>query len=81
VEGPDGRVRRLPRVVPHASVLALVLYGLAAGILAVTAGSLIGTRFSLLATTLIALAAIRFGDPLLGWLLPLARPAEAQRHS
>jgi hypothetical protein len=71
--------------------LPLVVYGLTIGTLAVGASALVNqadrqlgafTRMiSLLVMTTIAVAAGRYGDLLLRWLLPLPRRSQRIRHS
>jgi len=87
--GPGAR-RSQARTVLGSLDTALVVFGLATGVLAVGAGELVDHAerqlgaftgmTSLLVTLTIAVVAVRFGDPLLGWLRARAR-LEHTRHS
>ena len=60
-----------------AFVASIVIYGLAAGVLAVGASALVDRASSLLVAATVTLIAALYGDSVLRWLLPLP----PRRHS
>ncbi len=89
--GPEVDRSRAVALLSAALDVPLVIYGLTTGMLAVGASALVNQAgrllgaltgvMSLLVLVTIVVAASRFGDLLLGWLLPIPRRSQRIRHS
>lgn len=82
MDGPAPRATRSPGMAPTRVIdLALVLYGLVTGILAVAAGVLATPSLARPTVIIVAVVASLLGNSLLRWLLPRSRSSSPVRYS